>query len=389
MCLICDSCGSTFREEERLWRCPCGGCLFFREDMTGTFDKVRIVSGPENMWRYSELLPLKEGSHPVSMGEGQTPLVKTEWSGREVWFKLDFLCPTGSYKDRGMSFQVSKLKELGIERVIEDSSGNAGSSMAAYCARAGITCDIYVPSYTSPGKCVQIEMYGSRLHKIPGTREDTTRAAIEASSDVYYASHNWSPYFVHGVKTFAFEIWEQLGWKAPDNLVVPAGQGSLVMGASLGFRELQRAGRIKNLPRIFAVQAKACAPLYEAFVRGEKKPVEVQKEETIAEGISSAEPVKGGRVIRDVLESGGCFLEVEDRYIWSSLVHLSRKGFYVEPTSAVVGPALDQLFASEKVLPDQLTVALLSGSGLKATEKIMKYREHWKYPVQAPKTGSK
>lgn len=388
MCLICDSCGSTFGEEERLWKCPCGGYLSFREDMAGTFDRIRIASGPENMWRYSEMLPLKEESHPVSMGEGLTPLVRAEWSGREVWFKLDFLCPTGSYKDRGMSFQISKLKELGIERVIEDSSGNAGSSMAAYCARAGIICDIYVPSYTSPGKCVQIEMYGSVLHKIPGTREDTARAAIEASRDLYYASHNWSPYFVHGVKTFAFEIWEQLGWKAPDNIVIPAGQGSLVMGASLGFRELQRAGKIKDIPKIFAVQAKGCAPLYQAFIRGLNKPVEISKEETIAEGISSAEPVRGERVIREVLESGGSFLAVEDRCIWSSLVDLSRKGLYVEPTSAVVGPALDELFRSGKLAQGEKTVVLLSGSGLKATEKMMKYRDHWGYPVLASVTGS-
>ncbi|MBN1333624.1 MAG: threonine synthase [Synergistales bacterium] len=388
MYLICDSCGTTFTEQERLWQCPCGGCLSFLEDRKGTFDKIHIASGPGNMWRYSEMLPLKEGLHPVSMGEGLTPLVKTDWSGKEVWFKLDFLCPTGSYKDRGMSFQISKLKELGIERVIEDSSGNAGSSMAAYCARAGITCDIYVPSYTSPGKCVQIEMYGSHLHKIPGTREDTTRAAIEASGDVYYASHNWSPYFVHGVKTFAFEIWEQLGWRAPDNLVVPAGQGSLVMGACLGFRELQHAGRIEKIPRIFAVQAKGCAPLYEAFIRGMNRPVEIQKEETIAEGISSAEPVRGDRVIREVAESGGSFLVVDDIRIWRSLSDLCRKGFYVEPTSAVVGPALDELFRSGKVAQEELTVALLSGSGLKATEKIMKYRDHWGYPALIPGTGS-
>ena len=382
MFLTCKSCGKRYGEDQKLWQCPCGGYLDLQVEDERSVDKISIAAGPENMWRYRDLIPLAEGTEPVSMGEGMTPLVKAKWSGSEIYLKLDFLCPTGSYKDRGISFLISKLKELGIEHVVEDSSGNAGSSMAAYCARAGMDCDIFVPSYTSPGKCVQIEMYGARLHKVPGTREDTTRAAMEAAREIYYASHNWSPYFVHGMKTFAFEIWEQLGWRAPHNLIIPVGQGSLVMGAYLGFSELQRAGMIHHVPRIYGVQSRGCAPLYQAVVEGGMEPVKITKDETIAEGISSAEPVKGKRVIREVLESGGGFLAVEDRQVWHALKRLCRKGFYVEPTSAVIGPALDELVAMGKLPEGEISVAILTGSGLKATSKIMKYMDKLNNPPE-------
>ncbi len=202
------------------------------------------------------------------MREGFTPLVETDFNGHRVLLKIDYLFPTGSYKDRGATVLISKAKELGIKKVIEDSSGNAGSAIAAYCARAGIGCEIYVPQTTSLGKLVQIQAYGANLRRIEGSREETARVAMEAASRIYYASHCWNPFFLHGTKTFAFEIWEQLGWKAPDVLILPVGHGTLFLGAYLGFKELKEAGLVKRVPKLVAVQSVSCAPLYKAFKKG-------------------------------------------------------------------------------------------------------------------------
>lgn len=373
--LYCPECSRNFGEKSLLWKCPCGSHLVYKPELQFELNEEMITSRSNDIWRYREVLPLTDGVEAISMGEGMTPLVSSSWSGQDIFFKLDYLCPSGSYKDRGVSYLVSKLKELGVDKIIEDSSGNAGASMSAYCARASIECEIFVPDYTSAGKCLQIEMYGAKLRRISGSREDTTRAAEIEAENVYYASHNWSPYFVHGIKTFAYELWEQLGWKAPDNVILPVGQGSLVMGARLGFQELLDSGKIEKLPKIFGVQAANCAPLYEAFCKGENVPVYIDKKETIAEGISSAEPVKGNVVLSDVRVSNGSIIKVEERDIWSSLEHLCSLGFYVEPTSAVVGAVLDDLYGSGTISENEITVALLTGSGLKATDKILHYRE--------------
>jgi threonine synthase len=331
------------------------------------------------MWRYASSLPISFPDSRVSLHEGWTPLVPGEWNGLSVFWKLDYLCPTGSYKDRGMACLANRLHELGVREVIEDSSGNAGASMAAYCSLAGIRCRVYVPDYTSQGKCVQIRSYGAELVRIPGSREDTTRAAESAAQKTYYASHNWSPYFAHGIKTFGFEVWEQLGFRAPDAVLLPAGQGSLVLGWALAFEELMASGEINRLPRIYALQPEHCAPLESAFRKGMDAPDRVEKKETIAEGISSAEPVRGPQVLAAVRRSGGAILALSEKEIWNGFQALARRGLYVEPTSAVVAAALEKFV--RKDVPENLTgtpvrkgeriVALLSGSGLKATDKVL------------------
>ena len=186
--LVCSKCGRVYEENTREYRCACGGWLDYVFDVQPVFDREKIACGPLSMWRYADALPLPQGAERVSMGEGMTPLVPFEWGGREILFKLDHVQPTGSYKDRGMAYLVSRLKAAGIEEVVEDSSGNAGAAMASYCARAGIECNVYVPDYTSQGKCVQILASGARLHRVPGSREDTTAAAVEAGRNSFYAS---------------------------------------------------------------------------------------------------------------------------------------------------------------------------------------------------------
>ena len=197
--LICTLCEKTYTTAEAVWRCECGGLLDL--DFQPVFDLEKIASRKPNMWRYREAIPIEDDANIISFDEGFTPLLPMEFDGRTTWIKQDHLFPTGSYKDRGAAVLISKTKELGVTSVVEDSSGNAGCAIASYCARAGIGCDIYVPSSNSPGKLVQIRQYGAKLNLIPGTREDTSGAVWDAAQSRYYASHVWNPYFFHGTKT--------------------------------------------------------------------------------------------------------------------------------------------------------------------------------------------
>ena len=331
--IYCSKCGKSSNDSTSILRCICGGFLEYKMNGKVSFPKKKIKSRLETIWRYREALPLSSDINIVTLGEGMTPLVLTEWEGKQIYFKLDYLCPTGSFKDRGSSFFISKLKEMNIKKIVEDSSGNAGASMAAYCSRANMLCDVYVPDYTSADKVVQISMYGANVFKVHRSREDTAMAAEKAGkeSDSFFACHNWSPYYPLGVKTVAFELWEQFNWQIPDNIVMPIGQGSLALGCGLGFNELLIAGEIKSLPRIYGVQALNCAPLYHAFRKGLTEPEIIQKKETIAEGISSAIPVKGSNVLKIIRESKGKIVAVSESKIWPNLKKLAKMGFYVEP----------------------------------------------------------
>ena len=322
------------------------------------------------MWRYREALPIKEDQNVVSFDEGFTPLIPIEVGEEMILVKQDHLFPTGSYKDRGASVLISKVTELGIKNVVEDSSGNAGCAIAAYCAHAGIACQIYVPGDTSPGKLAQIQLYGANLIKVSGTREDTARAVLTAAEKDYYASHSWNPFFFQGTKTFAFEVCEQLGWRSPDVLILPAGNGTLLLGAYIGFSELLSTGVVHKIPKIIGVQAANCAPLFTAFRKGLKDIPKIDKKDTLAEGIAIAEPIRGNQILDVVKKSGGTFLTVEDGEIKRSLMDLCRKGFYLEPTSAATIAGVEKYVKCSH--PKELIVSIITGHGLKSTEKMLK-----------------
>jgi threonine synthase len=302
------------------------------------------------------------------MGEGFTPLEAMEFDGHRVFVKVDYLFPTGSYKDRGAAVLINKLKQWGIQRVVEDSSGNAGSAIAAYCAKAGIKCEIYVPRSTTPEKLVQIRTYGARLRKMEGSREETAEAVMKVASRIFYASHCWNPYFLHGTKTFAFEIWEQLGWRVPDAVVLPVGHGTLLLGAYIGFRELREAGKVEKIPRLVGVQSAACAPLAQAFRKGWRDPAAITKKETLAEGIAIAQPARGRQILAAIRESGGEMLTVTEREIGVSLKEMGRRGHFIEPTSAAALAGLRNYL--KKKSKQGIVISTLTGIGLKATEKI-------------------
>jgi threonine synthase len=303
------------------------------------------------------------------MNEGFTPLEEIEFNGGGVLIKIDYLFPTGSYKDRGATVLISKMKEWGVQKVVEDSSGNAGSAIAAYCAKAGIGCDIYVPQYTSPGKLIQIQAYGATLKRVEGSREKTAEKAMEAASKIPYASHCWNPFFLHGTKTFAFEVWEQMDWRAPDTLVLPIGHGTLFLGAYIGFKELKTAGMIKRIPKMVGIQSASCAPLYQAFKKGWRETRPIEKEETIAEGIAIADPVRGRQILEAIRETGGEVLAVTEKEIKVALKEMGRKGHFIEPTSSATIAGLKKYLRKKR--QNETVVSTLTGMGLKSAGKML------------------
>src|SRR6267143_506399 len=253
----CPRCGANLPADRPIWRCTCGSHLNLAPG--SGLARGDIAAGEASLWRYRSALAL-EGPPRVSLGEGWTPLVERNWAGVTVRFKLESQMPTGSFKDRGTAVMLNHLIEVGVGPIHEDSSGNAGASIATYAAAAGIPCRIYVPATAPPGKLVQIAVSGADVRMVPGSRQDVTEAALAAIGESFYASHNWQPFFIEGTKTLAFELWEQCSFAVPDVVIVPLGYGSNVLGLHIGFSELLRAGEIQRMPRIFGVQASNCSP---------------------------------------------------------------------------------------------------------------------------------
>jgi threonine synthase len=360
--LICESCHKKYLSSEPIWRCKCGG--FLSLDFHARFPLEKIQKRKPTMWRYREALPIFHDKHIISFNEGFTPIVEEEFFGKRVLLKQDYLFPSGSFKDRGASVLVSKIKELGIKKVIEDSSGNAGAAIAAYCTKANIDCHIYVPEKTSAEKLSQIERYGAYLHKIPGTREDAAKAALHQAKTTYYASHYWNPYFFHGTKTFIFEIIEQLGWNTPDTLMLPVGNGTILYGSYIGLKELQHEKIIQKLPKIIGIQAENCAPLATTWKNKSETLEIINSKETIAEGIAIANPVRFKNILFTINETNGDFITVKENEIKEALDQTLKKGYYVEPTSAVVVAGFKKYYTRR----NERIVLPLTGHGLKTNK---------------------
>jgi threonine synthase len=358
---------SVYPLDEPRWRGESGAHLNLA-DAPG-ITRRDIDPSANSLWRYRKAL-LVDAASAVTMGEGWTPLVPGEWDGARVMFKLDHLMPTGSFKDRGMTVMVSYLKARGIREVLEDSSGNAGASLSAYAAAAGMRCRILVPETASYPKIAQIAACGADVVTIKGSRQDVADAALAMSRELFYASHNWQPFFAEGTKTLAYELWEQLGFRAPDHVVVPVGYGANILGCDRGFSELVRNGEIRRLPRLHGVQAANCAPYHAAFRAGVDHFMEVEVRPTIAEGIASSKPTRMREVLLPVRASGGEIVAVTEDEIVRALAALARKGHYVEPTSAAAAAGLSQLIARGVIEKNETVALVLTGSGLKASERI-------------------
>ena len=358
--IVCTNCGRDRPIEELDYDCPnCGGVFEYANPFEVNIDSKDL--NQPGIWRYRASFGLPSEVQPISLGEGNTPLIWDEVGGKQIAFKLEYLNPTGSYKDRGTSVLVSYLLWQGVGTAVEDSSGNAGASFAAYASRAGIRGRVYIPEAASGPKRGQIEAYGVDLIRVPGPRSNAAEAVThEAAQGAIYASHVYQPFVMPGYATAAYEIYEQLG-KVPGAIITPVGQGSFLLGMDLGFQSLQEAGLITGLPQMVGVQAKACAPLWTVATFGKSGLDLVDEGETIAEGIRIRYPLRGDRVLDAVMTSHGYLEAVDEEQIIPARDELAARGFYVEPTSAVVWPALLELFDN---LKDPIVV-MLTGSGLK------------------------
>ena len=324
----CSACLRTYPLDGLDYACACGG-LF------------SLVKG------LGEAVP-----DSLSLGEVTTPILRRTLGQVTVNLKIDTMHPTGSFKDRGTRVMVNALKDLGVKRVVEDSSGNAGASFAGYCAAAGIACTIYVPKGTSPGKLKQLAAYKATVIEVPGSRDDTARATLEAAKTTYYASHVYNPLFFEGTKSLAYELARQVG--VPDCVVVPAGNGTMLLGLYKGFSEMGK------LPQLIAVQSCHCAPAHARFHGLPPGPVTP----TVAEGIAVGEPKRIDEMVEAVRVSGGTFLTVEDDEVLTAQAMLGEMGIYVEATSGTAPAAAMRHFQGMNT--DALNIVVpLTGSGLK------------------------
>lgn len=357
----CDGCGATISLDVATLRCSCGGTLSWSPSQ---FRPSAVDPAARTIWRYRHSLPAS-ASMPVTLGEGATPLVAASWAGVPVWAKLEFCNPSGSYKDRGSAVVAAALATVGVTRAVEDSSGNAGASLAGYLARTGCQLQLFVPRDTPGAKLRQARTFGAAIDATAGSREaaaDMAAVAARAAGAVY-ASHVYSPYFLAGLTTLAYELWEDLDGQPLDDIVVPAGNGLLVLGLWQGLGSLMAAGLLRRMPRLHAVQAAACAPLATAWLAGEAGPRLSAAGATAAAGVRVASPARGAAVLAAVRASGGSFLAVEEPGIAQAVADVASAGWWVEPTGALAVAALPAL-ADE--LAGGTTVVLLTGSGLKS-----------------------
>lgn len=361
MKITCINCGRCYPADGVPHKCPkCGG-LFDISSLE--FDPAQVEKSEPGIWRYRHTFcDLPAGCTPVSLGEGLTPLLWSEAFGRQVAFKCEYLNPTGSFKDRGTALIISFLKERGVLSAVEDSSGNAGASFAAYAAYAGMKAGVYIPASASGPKRQQIEFYGAELHPIEGSRSDVTSAleSVVESSHIAYASHAYLPVNLPGYATAAYEIVEQLGC-APGTVVSPAGQGGLLLGLYRGFGALKHSGLISSMPYVLGVQARACSPLWVLSTAGLSALGFITEGQTLAEGVRVKRPLRAAALLQMVEGGHGEFIPVDEAGILRGRDELARRGLYVEPTSAITWAALEQTI---KRLPEPVVV-LLTGSGYK------------------------
>ncbi|WP_418005884.1 threonine synthase [Mycobacterium sp. PDNC021] len=367
--ILIDRAGRRYPADEPRWRGDDGTPLVF-EALPG-IGREQIDTAINSQWRYRAALPNPLAHiEPVTLGEGRTPLMTRNFDGIDVGLKVESMNPTGSFKDRGVAVMTTALRHQGISRALEDSSGNGGSSVAAYCAAAGIEAHILVPAATSPNKIVQSRLHGAIVELVPGTRQEVADEAVRRAETCFYASHNWHPYFLQGIKLIAYEIWEDLGFRAPTAIVVPAGAGSLVLGCAVGFGELYRSGAIDRVPRIFVSQPQNCCPLVAAIEQGRAEAVEQRWSTTLAEGTAIAKPVRDREVLQAIRDTRGTAVAIPEDELLPAVSEFARTGLFVEPTSAQILPALRRLRAAGELNAADTIVAVLTGSGLKASHLL-------------------
>ncbi|MDO5045693.1 threonine synthase [Campylobacter sp.] len=354
----CSSCGSKVGLKNLGFECECGG-LYDLEFTPPKFSLDLVDKSEFSLFRYREFMPLKDEIwRQITLGEGMTACVKFD---EKLYFKMDYAMPTLSFKDRGAAILIWLCKSIGVKKVLQDSSGNAGNSVAAYCARAGIECEIWVPKGTSEKKIRMIRSLGATAKVFDGTRDETADACRKKARDegIYYANHVYNPIFYQGTKTYAYEIYEQLG-RVPDNFFLPVGNGTLLIGCELALSELYNSGLIKKLPKIFIVQSENCAP----FLSAKDKPLDIVPKPTEAEGIAIGKPMRGAQILASSYAGEREVITIPENAIIPTRQKLAQLGFYVEHTTAAIYAAYKEYIKTHELVGD--SIISLCGAGIKS-----------------------
>ncbi len=359
---VCSVCGRRESVATRKPKCGCGG-LWTLDFTPPKFDLAEVDRDEWSQFRYRKFMALEgETWRGISLGEGMTPVVRLD---ENVLLKMDYMMPTLSFKDRGAAVLVAHAKAIGVEKVVQDSSGNAGNAVAAYCARAGIGCEIFVPEGTSPKKIDMIRAHGATCTVVPGSRDhcaDVCRAKVETEG-LYYANHVYNPFFYEGTKTYIYEAYEQLH-RIPANLVIPVGNGTLFLGAMEALEELLAAGCIDAFPQIIALQSEKCDPLLQAAAQGRDDPAPVKPMPTLAEGIAIGQPMRGAEILAYAKKHSVRFVHAPEDRILEARAYLASKGIYIEHTTAANYAAYLRYCELYGPTPD--TLITMCGAGLKS-----------------------
>ena len=380
--LRCRECGRGY-PAEALHVCDfCFGPLevvYDYERIAASITRESIAAGPLSIWRYAPLLPA-DGGAPVDLGAGFTPLVRAdrlaaELGLGELWIKNDTVNPTGSFKDRVVSVALTKARELGYKVAACASTGNLANAVGAHAARAGMKSFVFIPSDLETAKVVMTAIYGGNLIAIKGNYDDVNRLCAELASEQptwAFVNVNVRPYYAEGSKTLAFEIAEQLGWQAPDHVVVPIASGSQLTKVHKGFLELHKVGLLEAEPRvrISGAQALGCSPVATAFKEGTDvvRPV---KPDTIAKSLAIGNPADGPYAVEAVRQTGGAIEAVSDGEVVEGIRLLARtEGIFAETAGGVTIATLAKLAAAGVIHRDERVVALVTGHGLKTIEAV-------------------
>ncbi len=375
--IICPRCDHRFPLSRLLNLCTCGSPLLVRYDLkkaSANFSISSLQGRVSSLWRYRELLPLRDDANLVSLGEGFTPLLPAkslagELGLKRLWIKDEAQNPTGSFKDRGLSLAISRAKELGVKKAAIPSAGNAGGSLAAYAARAGIEAHVFMPRDTPIANQIEVQQYGARLTLVDGLINDCGRIINErkTAEGWFDISTLKEPYRVEGKKTMGYEIAEQLNWTLPDVIIYPTGGGTGLIGMWKAFQEMEELGWIgSKRPRMVSVQASGCAPIVKAFGEGRETAEPWQNAKTVASGLRVPQAVADFLMLRALRESNGTALSVSDEEMIAEIPRLGRaEGIFFCPEGAACAAALRRSMQNGWVKPTDEVVLFNTASGLK------------------------
>ena len=381
--LECTYCGLELSADEPHRTCPeCEKVLYPRYDLKGAGEALKredLKDRPANMWRYFEVMPVRDEANVVTLGEGFTPIFKADRLGADtgcssLYIKDEGINPTGSFKARGLGAAVSKAKELGITRLTMPSAGNAAGAMTAYAAKAGMEAYVFMPKDAPEANRVEVELTGGNLELVDGYITDAGRISAQRAEELglFDVSTLREPYRVEGKKTMGYEIAEQMEWTLPDVILYPTGGGTGIVGMWKAFAEMEAMGWIDGKrPKMFAVQSEGCAPIVRAFNEGTEFAEPWENPDTLAAGIRVPAAIGDYLILQALRESGGGAITVsEGEILYDMRAVASLEGMFVCPEGAALSAALRKLLANGALSPDESILLLNTGSGLKYLDMI-------------------